>query len=78
LIIPGLALLANTQFMQGAPWAWLPVLGITGTGLLATLRRQEDDTRQEDLANRFTLIGGIYFLLDMAAVVYMIASFILL
>jgi hypothetical protein len=78
LVIPGLALLANTQFMQDAPWAWLPLLGVTGTGLIASFRRQVDDSRQAALANRFTLIGGLFFCLDMAAMVYMAACLILL
>ncbi|MBK5108341.1 MAG: hypothetical protein JJE12_09420 [Anaerolineales bacterium] len=78
LVIPGFALLVNTQFMHESSWAWIPVIGLTAAGLFASLRRPVDDSRQTVLAERFTLISSLYFVLDMLALLYLVGSMVLL
>ena len=76
LIIPGFALLVNTQFMQESSWAWIPVIGLTGAGLIASLRRPVDGARQIALAERFTLISSLYFILDLLSLLFLVGTMI--
>ena len=78
LIIAGLALLVNTQFMQAASWAWIPVIGLTGAGLLTSMRRPVEGSRQTALAERFTLMASLYLILDLLAFLFLAGSLILL
>ena len=78
LVIAGFALLVNTQFMQESSWAWIPVIGLTGAGLFASLRRPVGDIRQTALAERFSLIASLYFILDIFALVFLVGTVILL
>ena len=72
------ALLLNTQFMQDAAWAWIPVIGLSGAGLFATLRRPLEENRQYALADRFTLTAGLYLLLDVFALLFIVGMAIIL
>lgn len=76
LIIPGFALLVNTQFMQESSWAWIPVIGLTGAGLIASLRRPVDGARQIALAERFSLISSLYFILDLLSLLFLVGIMI--
>ena len=76
LIIPGFALLVNAQFMQESSWAWIPVIGLTGAGLIASLRRPVDGARQIALAERFTLISSLYFILDLLSLLFLVGTMI--
>jgi len=78
LVIAVLALLVNTQFMQGASWLWVFVLGATGMGLFFALKRPVDVSHQVVLAERFTLIAALYLILDLLAILFLAGSVILL
>ena len=78
LVIAGLALLVNTQFMQAASWAWVLVLGATGVGWFASLRRPVDESLQTTLAERLTLIATRHQIQDIMALLFLAASSILL
>jgi hypothetical protein len=77
LVIVGLALLLNTRFMQESTWAWIPVLGFTGAGVYATVRRAVDADRENSLAERFTIIAAIYIILDLLALLFLSGNLIL-
>jgi hypothetical protein len=76
LLITGFALLVNTQFMQDSSWAWIPIIGLTGAGLLASLRRPADGASQTALAERFSLIASLYFTLDLLALLFLVGTMI--
>lgn len=78
LVISGLALLVNTQFMRENPWGWLPVLAGIVFGLLASLHQPADGSFLSRLAERFTLIASLYILLDLSALLFLAASSLLL
>ena len=78
LVITGLALLVNTQFMRENPWGWLPVLAGIVFGLLASLHQPADGSFLSRLAERFTLIASLYILLDLSALLFLAASSLLL
>ena len=78
LVIAGLALLVNTRFMQDSAWAWIPIIGLTGAGLYTSLRRPVDSCRQRALAERFTLMASLYIILDLLALLFLAASYVLL
>jgi hypothetical protein len=78
LVITGVALLVNTQFMQKNSWAWLPVLAVIVFGLFASLRRPAEGSPMTLLAERFTLIASLYILLDLLALLFLAASSILI
>lgn len=78
LVIAVFALLINTQFMQESSWAWIPVIGVVGAGLFATFRRPVDDSRRTALAERFTPIATLYFILDVLALLFIAGTVIFL
>ncbi|MGW8226960.1 MAG: hypothetical protein ACWGOY_14550 [Anaerolineales bacterium] len=78
LVIPGLALLVNTQFMQENSWVWLPVLAVIVFGLFASLRHPAEGSSMNLLAERFTLIASLYIFLDLVALLFLAASSLLI
>lgn len=64
--------------MQDATRVWIPVIGLCGAGLFATRRRPVEESRQNKLAERFTMIAALYLLLDVLALLFIVETAILL
>ncbi len=78
MILAGLALLVNTQIVQETSWILLPILVAISVYLIIIQRRPIDRTRQSAFAERFTLLSGLYFFLDLACLLYLMVDQLLL
>lgn len=78
IIFAGLAFLFNSQLVVNRSWILIPLGLVILAVLVFLVRRPLEKMRSNALAERMTILSGLYLLLDMACAVYLVVHLSLL
>jgi hypothetical protein len=78
IIFPGIAFLFNTQLVVNRAWILIPLGFVILAVLIYLVRRPLEQVGSSALAERMTILSGLYLLLDMACAAYLIVHLLFL